>query len=203
MSTAEGRAAFEDLLGGADVFLHGLRPGALSSLGFDAGVRARIAPGLIDTALSAYGPGGPWSGRRGFDSLVQLSTGLGLAEAQAAGTPETGPRPLPCQVLDHATGLLVAAAVIRAAGERAVDGRRRLIVASLARTAAALVSAGQRPYDGAAPEPSAAGTFALQGAFGRTLHAPIPVEVVGVAGGWRRGAREVGEDPPSWAASTD
>lgn len=200
LRSAKGRATFEELLADADVFLHALRPGALPALGFDAGVRARIAPGLVDTALSAYGPGGPWSDRRGFDSLVQLSTGLGLAEAQAAGSAEAGPRPLPCQILDHGTGLLVAAAIIRAAGERAVDGRRRVIVASLARTAAALVEAGQSPFDGSPPTPSLPGSLALDGAFGRTLHAPLPIRIEGVEGGWQHGARAPGEDDPTWSA---
>ncbi len=198
LHTARGRAAFEDLLAGTDVFLHGLRPGALQSLGFDAGVRARISPGLIDASLSAYGPGGPWSGRRGFDSLTQLSTGVALAQAEAVGTLAEGPRPLPCQLLDHATGLLLAAAIIRAAGERAVDGHRRIIVASLARTAAALIDAGQGPFDGASPAPVSPGTLALDGAFGRTRHAPLPVSIEGVEGCWREGARSPGSDEPSW-----
>ncbi|MDO9355778.1 MAG: CoA transferase [Solirubrobacteraceae bacterium] len=201
LRTRGGRDAFEELLAGTDVLLHGLRPGALGGLGFDAGVRARIAPGLIDASLSAYGPGGTWSARRGFDSLVQLSTGLGLAEADAAGTSADGPRPLPCQILDHATGLLLAAAIIRAAGERAVDGHRRIVVGSLARTAAGLVEAGRRPLDAVgAPAPADPGTLVLEGDHGRTRHAPFPVQVDGVAGGWHHGARTPGEDSPRWSA---
>jgi hypothetical protein len=201
LRTRSGRDAFEELLAGADVLLHGLRPGALTGLGFDAGVRARIAPGLIDASLSAYGPGGTWSARRGFDSLVQLSTGIGLAEADAAGTASDGPRPLPCQILDHASGLLLSAAVIRAAGERAVDGRRRILVGSLARTAAALVAAGRTPLDAAArPAAAEPGSLKLDGAFGRTAHAPLPVTVEGIAGGWRHGAVSPGDDSPTWSA---
>lgn len=198
LRTTGGRDAFAELLSGADVLLHGLRPGALGELGFDAGVRARHSPGLIDASLSAYGPGGPWSGRRGFDSLTQLSSGLGLAEAEAAGTLSAGPRALPCQVLDHATGLLMAAAVIRAAGARAQDGRRRLVVGSLARTAAALDDAGRAPFDGAAPEPATPGTLALGGAYGWTQQTPLPITVEGVDGGWHHGAPAFGGSEPTW-----
>ncbi|MGT2494711.1 CoA transferase [Cupriavidus basilensis] len=38
--------------------------------------RREINPGLVDVSLDAYGWSGPWTGRRGFDSLVQMSTGI-------------------------------------------------------------------------------------------------------------------------------
>src|SRR5262249_24645542 len=70
------RAVFERLLAGAHVFVHGYRPGALDGLGFDPARRASLAPGLIDVCLDAYGWSGPWARRRGFDSLVQMSSGI-------------------------------------------------------------------------------------------------------------------------------
>ena len=36
-------------------------------------------PHLITASLDAYGWSGPWSGRRGFDSLVQMSSGIAAA----------------------------------------------------------------------------------------------------------------------------
>ena len=44
-----------------------------------------MAPGLVVVSLSAYGDAGPWATRRGFDSLVQTSTGFNHAEGVAAG----------------------------------------------------------------------------------------------------------------------
>jgi crotonobetainyl-CoA:carnitine CoA-transferase CaiB-like acyl-CoA transferase len=64
------------LLSQADILLHGYRPDALRRLGFDAEQRHKIRPGLIDVTLDAYGWTGPWKGRRGFDSLVQMSSGI-------------------------------------------------------------------------------------------------------------------------------
>src|SRR5207245_2849433 len=69
----EGRARLVELLTGADVLVSGYRDGALASLGLDRAARDRIRPGLVDVALTAYGWSGPWAGRRGFDSLVQMS----------------------------------------------------------------------------------------------------------------------------------
>src|SRR5262244_1012721 len=111
LKTAEGRAAFEALLAQADIFLSGYRPGALDRLGYDAAARRAIAPGLIDVSLCAYGWSGPWAGRRGFDSLVLMSTGI--AEAGMRWKSTDVPYPLPVQALDHTTGYLTAATAVR------------------------------------------------------------------------------------------
>jgi CoA-transferase family III len=202
----QGRLAFLDLLAGADVFLHGIRPGALERLGLGAEQRAAVRPGLIDVSLSAYGATGGWAGRRGFDSLMQLSTGLAIAEAAAAGAdPGPGglpaPRALPCQILDHATGILLAAATLLALAARAGDGRGRTLTASLARTAAALSAHGGQLLDPAAkPTPTPAGSYELRGDHGVTLHAPVPVQVDGLAGGWTLAPPVPGSGEPRWLA---
>ena len=56
-----------------------------ASLGFSPEEAARINPGIVYVSLSAYGHAGPWSERRGFDSLVQTTTGFNHAEGEAAG----------------------------------------------------------------------------------------------------------------------
>ena len=71
-------ATLERLLGEADVLIHGYRADALARLGLDAHRRRQLNPTLVDVSLDAYGWSGPWQGRRGFDSLVQMSTGLSL-----------------------------------------------------------------------------------------------------------------------------
>jgi CoA-transferase family III len=129
----DDRARFEALLAQADVLVHGYRTGALDKLGYDAASVQSICPGLIDVSLNAYGHSGPWSGRRGFDSLVQMSTGI--AEAGMAWKKVAQPYPLPVQALDHATGYLAAAAVIRGLYERHTTGRASTSRLSLARTA--------------------------------------------------------------------
>ena len=70
---------FDALLRDADVLIHGFRTGALDALGLDAAKRRAIQPALIDVSLNAYGHTGPWCRRRGFDSLVQMSSGIAHA----------------------------------------------------------------------------------------------------------------------------
>jgi crotonobetainyl-CoA:carnitine CoA-transferase CaiB-like acyl-CoA transferase len=109
----DDRSAFLDLVRGADVVLQSYRPGALDRLGFSPADLAAVRPGLGHVSVSAYGDAGPWAGRRGFDSLVQLVTGLADVGRLAAGVDR--PVPLPAQALDHAAGWLAAAAVIETA----------------------------------------------------------------------------------------
>jgi hypothetical protein len=124
-----GRAAFTSLAAHADVVVHGLRPGALAGVGLDDDAIRAVNPTCVIAALDAYGWTGPWARRRGFDSLVQMSTGIAAAGAVAAGVDT--PTPLPAQALDHATGFVTAAAVCRALTTRHRDGRVGTIRSSL------------------------------------------------------------------------
>ena len=133
LRTEDGRAGMAKLLGDAHVFLQGYRPGALQGLGFGPREMAAQRPGIVYVSLSAYGTQGPWRERRGFDSLVQSATGFNLAEAQAAGTPDK-PRPLPMQILDQATGYLVAFAAAAALCRQQDEGGSWHVQVSLAQT---------------------------------------------------------------------
>lgn len=78
----QGRSVLRELLAQADIFSQGYRPGALAALGFSPEAAARISPGIVYVTLSAYGHAGPWAERRGFDSLVQTTTGFNHARAR-------------------------------------------------------------------------------------------------------------------------
>ena len=117
---------------GADIFSQGYRPRAIAGLGFSPEDAARINPGIVYVSLSAYGHAGPWAERRGFDSLVQTSTGFNHAEGQAAGV--DGPKELPAQMLDHATGYLMAFGAMMAKARQSREGGSWHVRVSLAQT---------------------------------------------------------------------
>lgn len=133
LKNSEDRGTFEHLLAGADVLLHGYRPDALDNLGYGSDAVRGFNPGLIDVCLNAYGWSGPWSGRRGFDSLIQMSSGIADYGMRTSGADK--PVPLPVQALDHATGYLMAASVLLALAQKARFGRVSSARLSLARTA--------------------------------------------------------------------
>jgi crotonobetainyl-CoA:carnitine CoA-transferase CaiB-like acyl-CoA transferase len=132
LNSGQGRTTLRALLAEADIFSQGYRPQSLAARGFSPEQAAAISPGLVYVSLSAYGRAGPWAGRRGFDSLVQCATGFNHAEGQAAGV--EGPKELPAQMLDHATGYLMAAGAMIARARQARDGGSWHVEVSLART---------------------------------------------------------------------
>lgn len=76
LDTPEGRTIAHDLVRRADVVVTNYRPGLPEQLGLDYETLAALRPGLIYAALSAFGPEGPYSGRPGFDLLVQAMSGI-------------------------------------------------------------------------------------------------------------------------------
>lgn len=194
---AKERERLAALLAEADVLVHGYRPNALADRGFDGEVRRRLRPGLIDVSLNAYGWTGSWRGRRGFDSLVQMSVGI-AAEGMRRFRADK-PVPLPVQALDHATGYLMAAAAIRGLTRRLTSNLGTTARASLARTAHLLASA--PPGDG--PELAALGATDVAAAIEVTAWGPAkrlrpPFTIDGVEIGWRRGATALGSAEPVW-----
>ncbi|MCW2899489.1 MAG: L-carnitine dehydratase/bile acid-inducible protein [Streptosporangiaceae bacterium] len=129
--TPDGLARLHGLLDGADVLVHGYRPGALDCFGLSSSALADRHPGLVVVSLSAWGASGPWGGRRGFDSIVQAATGIAMVESPDGDRPGA----LPCQLLDHGTGYLAAAAVLDALRRQEEHGGTYLQELSLARTA--------------------------------------------------------------------
>jgi len=193
-----GQATLKQLLAQADVLVHGYRPGALGRLGLGVHERESIAPGLVDVSLDAYGWSGPWSGRRGFDSLVQMSTGIADAGRRWA---ESGrPVPLPFQALDQATGYLMAAAAIHGLTQRLVRGSGLRARCSLARTAHLLVT----EASGEAIEPA----LDLAGApvsdepeltpWGQARRVRPPLAIAGAPLHWDLPATTLGSSPPLW-----
>jgi crotonobetainyl-CoA:carnitine CoA-transferase CaiB-like acyl-CoA transferase len=194
LDLATDRQTFEDLLATADVVVTGYRPGALDRFGLSARALAERRPGLVVAQLSAWGASGPWTGRRGFDSLVQVATGIAAVE----GSPER-PGALPAQALDHGTGYLLAAAVLRALTEQSYDGGSRVVRLALARTARWLTDgvgtedAGSAVYDGAGPW-----LAETDSALGRLRYALSPVSFAGGPVDWARPPGLWGADEGSW-----
>ena len=195
------RSRFERLVAGADVVLCGYRPGALEALGYEPEALAKRRPGLVVGELSAYGGVGPWGQRRGFDSLVQMVSGIADEGRRAAGVDR--PRALPAQLLDHATGYLLAAGVLTGLARRRSAGRGGgwLVQASLARTAGwleGLPRAGAFEVDDGARELPTELSVELDGPLGHSRHVACPGLIVGAAPTWSTGPVPLGHDDPTW-----
>ncbi|MFE3069446.1 CoA transferase [Streptomyces sp. NPDC059247] len=183
---------FGELLAAADVLVTGYRPGAL-----DRFLTGADRPGLVTARLSAWGDFGPWGGRRGFDSLVQAATGIAVTEGSA-----DAPGALPAQALDHGTGYLLAAAVLRSLTEQDRDGGSRLVRLGLARTGHWLTHALPLPHGpgdtGGAPVPPERYLAESDGPLGRLRYARSPVAYEGGPADWSRPPGVAGADAPRW-----
>ncbi len=193
-----GRAAMDRLLADAHVFLQGYRPGALQGLGSGPEQVAERRPGIVSVSLSAWGPHGPWQGRRGFDSLVQTAMGFNVAEAEAAGTPAR-PRPLPMQILDQASGHLIAFGVAAALHRQQREGGSWHVQVSLAQTGHWLRRLGrvEHGFDAAAPslEPW---LEAVPSGFGLLRAVRHSAQLARTPARWTRPSEPPGASPARW-----
>jgi crotonobetainyl-CoA:carnitine CoA-transferase CaiB-like acyl-CoA transferase len=204
LKSEQGRETLRGLLAQADIFSQGYRPRSIAALGFSPEEAATINPGIIYVSLSAYGHAGPWAERRGFDSLVQTSTGFNDAEGQAAGV--DGPRELPAQMLDHATGYLMAFGAMMAKARQAREGGSWLVRVSLAQTGRWLWNLG-RVADGLVTEDLKGETIKpfveeIPSGFGplrSVTHAAILSKTPAF---WARPAMPLGSHTPQWPART-
>lgn len=193
--------ALERLLTRADILVHGYRPDALARLGLGSARRRQLNPGLIDVCLDAYGWSGPWQGRRGYDSLIQMSTGIADAGRRAAGRDR--PTPLPGQALDHATGYILAAAAIRGLVERLQTGQGCEVRGSLARTARLVVSNGNQSVAMEAPaseQPSDWSDIVEQTGWGPARRIRPPVVIADNPMAWDLPSSKLGSSAAAWLA---
>ena len=194
-----GRETLRTLVGGAHVFVQGYRPGGLAELGFDPPTLARLRPGIVTASLSAYGQSGPWAGRRGFDSLVQTATGFNDAEATAAGA--TTPQALPIQILDFASGFLLAFGVQAALMRQQREGGSWHVQVSLAGAGRWLRGLGRVANGFDVPRSEGVPAHFLMSepsGFGRLVGVPHAAEMGETQPLWRLPSMPPGTHRPVW-----
>jgi crotonobetainyl-CoA:carnitine CoA-transferase CaiB-like acyl-CoA transferase len=202
LKSEQGRDVFRGLLAQADIVSQGYRPKSIAALGFSPEEAAKINPGIVYVSMSAYGHAGPWAERRGFDSLVQTSTGFNHAEGQAAGV--EGPKELPAQMLDHATGYLMAFGAMMAKARQSREGGSWHVRVSLAQTGRWLWNLG-RVADGFKTEDLKSETVTpfieeIPSGFGPLRSVKHSAVLSRTPAFWARPAMPLGGHPPQWPA---
>lgn len=128
-----------------DVFSQGYRPGTLAQRGLSPQDLAQLRPGIVYVSLSAFGRVGPWSERRGFDTVVQTVSGITDRQGQLFPGAQPGPQFYPVSAIDYLTGYLMAFGTMVALGRRVREGGSWLVRISLAQIGKWLVDQGQVP----------------------------------------------------------
>jgi crotonobetainyl-CoA:carnitine CoA-transferase CaiB-like acyl-CoA transferase len=204
LDSPAGALILRRLLGTADVVVCGYRLGSLDRFGLAEEELAERYPGLVLLYLNAWGFSGPWAGRRGFDSIVQASTGIARIESADGRVPGA----LPCQLLDHGTGYLGAAAVLDGLRRQREAGGTHVRRVSLARTAHWLTSrpfvsgaeAGTQDPSAARPEEEDVDRWLvdLPGPHGPVRAVGPPGQIDGRPLRWPARVSGYGDDPPTW-----
>src|SRR5690606_40920126 len=118
------------LVATADVVVANLPPDTLAAMSLDYESLKAIKPDIILTMISAFGNGGPYSNRVGFDGLGQAMSGA-MYLSGTPGQPVKSYAPL----IDFGTASLSAAGTLAALYERQRTGRGQVAEASLFNTA--------------------------------------------------------------------
>jgi crotonobetainyl-CoA:carnitine CoA-transferase CaiB-like acyl-CoA transferase len=189
-----------ELARSADVFCQSYRPGALADYGFGPESIASIRPGVIYATLSAWGHGGVWGNRRGYDSVVQAATGMAYVSRGL-----DRPKFLPVAAIDYLSGYSMALGVFAALMRRAVEGGSWLVRVSLARTGQWISENGLFPAArvanlGSDIPPQAIEKISMQthGPAGVLKHLSPAVRMSETPPRWERPAVPLGFDPPEW-----
>ena len=198
LDTEEGMVTLRSLIREADVLSQAFRPRSFDARGLGPEAVAQMRPGIIYLTLSAFGHQGPWSSRRGFDSVVQAVSGIQMANASAEGQPRGFPNPL-----DYGTGYLAAFGVMVALGRRAREGGSYLVRVSLAQTGRWLQSlprvADFRELPAELPEGRIASlSTETKSPYGLLRHLAPVAQMSATQPYWERPSVPLSHDRPEW-----
>ena len=125
-----GREVASRLVATADVVVANLPPQTLAAMGLDWPTLGARRPTLVLTTISAFGSGGPYSRKLGFDGIGQAMSGA-MYLSGAPGEPTKAYVPW----VDFGTATNAAFATVAALYARRATGRGQHVEASLLQTA--------------------------------------------------------------------
>jgi crotonobetainyl-CoA:carnitine CoA-transferase CaiB-like acyl-CoA transferase len=131
----EGQEIVKKLVATADVVIANLPPDTLQRMGLDYDSLAAIKADIILTTVSAFGRGGPYANRVGFDGLGQAMSGA----MYLSGTPEQPTKAYP-PFIDFGTASLAAFGTMVALYERQQTGKGQMVEGSLFNTALTMMN---------------------------------------------------------------
>ena len=125
----QGQKIVKELVKTADIVIANLPQPTLEAMGIDYDSLKSIKPDIILTTVTAYGNGGPYSERVGFDGVAQA-----LAGATFMGGRPGDPMKSFVPFADFGTATMAAFGTLSALIERNKSGNGQLVEAALTRT---------------------------------------------------------------------
>ena len=119
LKSEDGREALYDLAEAADVVVQNFRPGTAERLGVDYETLSDLNDGIVYCSISAFGDGGPWRDRPGYDLLIQGMSGL----MSVTGEPGGAPVKVGIPITDLITGMWASFGIMNALYRREHTGQ--------------------------------------------------------------------------------
>ena len=113
----DARAALATLIGGADVLVQNLAPGAAARLGLTHEALRVANPKLVVCDISGYGESGPFVQKKAYDLLIQAESGLISVSGSAGEAARVG-----ISIADIATGMYAMTGILSALLRRGRTG---------------------------------------------------------------------------------
>lgn len=123
LKQSEGRAAILDLIAGADVFVHNMRPFAIEKLGLDYESLKAINPKLVYCFSSGFGQAGPYKDYPAFDDVIQAYSGLAAVNGHNLDAPQF----VPVAVTDHMASMNLVQAMLAGLYRQQASGKGCLV----------------------------------------------------------------------------
>ncbi|MCH9671666.1 MAG: CoA transferase [Gammaproteobacteria bacterium] len=196
-----------ELVRRCDVFSQGYRPGSLADRGLSPGQLAKMRPGIVCVSLSAFGHKGPWSSRRGFDTAVQVVSGIAARQGHLFPAHAPGPQFYPVSAIDYLTGYLMAFGTLVALKRRATEGGSWMVRLSLAQVGHWLQQQGEILPSELTDVPSEFDTASVESwlttsetPMGHLTHLGPVCEFSETPARWERPSVPLGHSAPEWPA---
>lgn len=193
------RARLAELVRGCDVFVQSWRQGALARRGFGPRDLAKLRPGIVTVSVSAFGAGGPWATRAGYDPVGTVTSGLAVEE----GSFETPTLPPTGTLNDYLTAYLAAAGALGGLVRRAREGGSYSVDVSLTRSSMLVLELGMldarpKPEQVFGLEPLPSDLRTARTPLGEVTY-PAPItDYSETKPYWERPCGYVGADKPVW-----
>jgi crotonobetainyl-CoA:carnitine CoA-transferase CaiB-like acyl-CoA transferase len=126
LKTTQGKKICFELLKSADVFVENFRPGTAERLGLGFETLHGLNPLLVYCSISAFGEGGPYADKPGFDTLGQAMSGL----LSLLNDPDD-PKVMGMALSDYVTGMSAGYGILGALLAREKSGQGCRVETSL------------------------------------------------------------------------
>jgi len=148
LQQARDRRTLDALLSGADILLHNVAPGQRAACGMESGALCERFPGLIVTAISAFGGFGPRAHYHAYELNAQHACGLAALTPRFSPFPELPPVKFCGHQAELHAGLHAAIATLGACWHRMSSGTGQAIDVSEQECIAPMLSLTFLPYEG-------------------------------------------------------